>query len=208
MTLVNDITAVNETAENIQKHVAGQVAPPVPETRYDLRMLQALRQIIRAVDLHSRHLVEKHQITGPQLITLLTIEKHNPVTAGTLAALIHLSPSTMIGILDRLEAKSLVQRTRGSKDRRLVYVTLTDAGRNVVAHAPSPLQETLAEALGKLPETDRIMMVEALERIVGLMQVTHIDAAPILEIGRINSGPVNGPRDRIPHANPEPEGTQ
>ena len=188
MSMLDDSAPATVSLERGSEENTGSPAP-VPGTRYDLRVLQALRQIIHAVDRHSRHLVGKHRITGPQLITILTIEKNEPVTASTLAARIYLSPSTMIGILDRLEAKDLIRRARDSKDRRLVYVTLTDAGRALASHAPSPLQDTLAKALGQLPEIERIMIAESLERIAGLMQADHIDAAPVLDIGRINSPP-------------------
>ena len=156
-------------------------------TRYDLRVLHSLRQIIRAVDLHSRHLHSKHKITGPQLISLLTIEKHEPVTASTIANQIHLSPSTVIGILDRLEAKGFIHRDRDRRDRRLVQISLTDQGKLLARNAPSPLQDTLARAMEKLPEDELSTIAGSLERIVELMNLQHIDAAPILETGPINA---------------------
>ena len=162
----------------------------VPITRYDLRVLQALRQIIRAVDVHSRQLLGQHDITGPQLITLLTVEKYEPVTASAIAGHIHLSPSTVIGILDRLETKGLIRRERDLKDRRLVQVSLTEQGKILAGNAPSPLHDTLTEAMDKLPETELMMIAESLERIVGLMQMQHVDATPILEAGPID--PVSG----------------
>ena len=158
----------------------------VPPSRYDLRVLQALRQIIRAVDLHSRQLLGEHQITGPQLITLLTVEESEPVTASAIAGHIHLSPSTVIGILDRLETKGLIRRDRDPKDRRMVQVSLTEQGRVVAGNAPSPLQDTLAEAMEKLPETELLIIAESLERIVGFMQMQHVDAGPILSTGPIS----------------------
>jgi len=157
-----------------------------PPTRYDLRVLQALRQIIRAIDLHSRQLLGQHKITGPQLITLLTVENYEPVTATAIAGHIHLSPSTVIGILDRLETKGLIRRARDPRDRRLVQVSLTELGKVLAKSAPSPLQNTLAEAMGKLPETELVTIAEALERIVSLMQIQHVEAAPILQTGPIN----------------------
>ncbi len=163
----------------------------VPATRYDLRVLQSLRQIIRAVDMHSRQLLRQHRITGPQLITLLTVEKHEPVTASGIAGHIHLSPSTLVGILDRLEIKGLIRRARDSRDRRLVQITLTEQGKDLAVDAPSPLQDTLAEAMGRLSETELVMIAESLERIVGLMQIKHPGAAPILETGPIDPHPVS-----------------
>jgi len=152
-------------------------------TRYDLRVLHALRQIIRAVDLHSRKLLGQHKITSPQLITLLTVEEYEPVTASAIAGHIHLSPSTVIGILDRLETKGLIRRDRDLKDRRLVQVSLTEQGKVLAGNTPSPLQDTLVKAMGKLPETELVMIAETLDRIVELMQMQHVDAAPILETG-------------------------
>ena len=84
--------------------LAAASSEQAPTTRYDLRVLQALRRIIRAVDLHSRKLLAQHRITGPQLVCLLAVEENQPVTGSAIARHVHLSPSTVIGILDRLEA--------------------------------------------------------------------------------------------------------
>ncbi|MFQ5528124.1 MAG: MarR family winged helix-turn-helix transcriptional regulator [Thermoanaerobaculia bacterium] len=156
-----------------------------PDTPYDLRVFQALRRIIRAVDLHSRKLLSQHQITGPQLFCLLSVDGHGPVTPSAIARDVHLSPSTVIGILDRLEAKGLIQRERDLNDRRLVQVSLTEQGKSVAATAPSPLQDTLAEAMNQLPEAELATIAASLDRIVEMMEVRHIDAAPILQTGPI-----------------------
>jgi len=120
------------------------------------------------------------------LITLLTVENYETVTATTIAGHIHLSPSTVIGILDRLETKGLIRRDRDLKDRRLVQVSLTERGKVLARNAPSPLQGALVEAMGKLPETELVVIAESLERIIELMQIQHVDAAPILESGQID----------------------
>ena len=158
----------------------------VPETRRDLRVLQWIRQIIRAVDLHSRQLLARYNLTGPQLVCLLEVKEHEPIPVGSIAKIIHLSPSTVIGILDRLETKKLIRRKRDKTDRRRVYVTLTKEGKLLSENAPSPLQNTLVDAMVKLPEFDQEMIAESLERVVGMMQMQHIDAAPILETGAID----------------------
>lgn len=164
-----------------------QPLPQASAIRYDLRVLQALRRIIRAIDLHSKKLAVQHKITGPQLVCLLAVEEHEPVTGSAIARYIHLSPSTVIGILDRLEAKGLVRRERDLKDRRLVQVSLTEPGKALVASAPSPLQDTLANAMNELPEAKLATIAESLDRIVQMMEARHIDAAPILETGPIDA---------------------
>jgi DNA-binding MarR family transcriptional regulator len=178
----------------VQDVGAGSTTPPsseqLPTARYDLRVFQSLRRIIRAVDLHSRKLSAQHKITGPQLVCLLAVDEHEPVTGSTIARHVYLSPSTVIGILDRLEAKGLIRRERDPKDRRLVQVSLAEQGRALVKSAPSPLQDRLAEAMNKLPEAKQTRIAGALDQIVEMMEVRDVDAAPILETGPI--APVNG----------------
>jgi len=166
---------------------AGSAAAPV---RYDLRILRALRRIIHSVDLYSKELAATNKITAPQLICLLHVVNNGPVSATAIGREVHLSPSTVVGILDRLEEKRLVERQRSREDRRIVRVTATREGIELSQKAPSPLQQTLADSLADLPELEQATMALSLERIVALMEAPEVDAAPILATGPINpAGP-------------------
>jgi DNA-binding MarR family transcriptional regulator len=158
-------------------------APFIPPERYDLKILQALRKIIRGIDIHSRKLVSSHDITAPQLICLITIVEDGPLTLKQIAQKVFLSSSTVVGILDRLESKGLVLRARDTRDRRLVNVTATATGRKLVANAPSPLQEGLARSLKSLTAIELATIALSLQRIVDLMEVETLDAAPLLATG-------------------------
>lgn len=161
--------------------------PEVPQKSYDLRILQSLRRIIRAVDIHSHRLSTQHKITGPQLACLLTIKEDSPVTSANLAKKVYLSPSTVVGIIDRLEEKKFIERKRDSKDRRQVYISITTAGSQLIEAAPSLLQDILSSALMELPETEQVSITLTLEKLVDLMEARHIGAAPLLETGSISS---------------------
>lgn len=158
--------------------------------RYDLRILRLLRRIIHSVDLYSKQLAATNEITAPQLICLLHVVNKGPVSATAIGREVHLSPSTVVGILDRLEEKGLVKRQRSREDRRIVRVTATGKGAELARKAPSPLQQTLANSLGELPELEQATIALSLERIVALMEAPEVDAAPILATGPINpAGP-------------------
>ncbi|PLX78529.1 MAG: MarR family transcriptional regulator [Desulfuromonas sp.] len=159
--------------------------PAVPSESYELRILQSLRRIIRAVEIHSKKLSQNHKVTGPQLGCLLAIKEGGPLTTTRLAQTIYLSPSTVVGIIDRLEEKGLLSRQRNSKDRRQVLVGLTSEGERLVERAPSSLQDTLAEALKSLPELEQVSITLALEKVVDLMEADRIEASPVLETGPI-----------------------
>lgn len=160
--------------------------PELPKASYDLRILQALRRIIRAVDIHSHKLSTQHKITGPQLACLLAVKEEAPLTSGNLAKKVYLSPSTVVGIVDRLEEKNLVERNRSSKDRRQVHISITPRGEQLIADAPSLLQDTLATALTELPEIEQVSITLSLEKLVDLMEARHIGASPVLETGPLS----------------------
>lgn len=162
---------------------------------YDLRILRALRRITRSIALHSRQLAAHSNITAPQLICLRAVVEKGPLTATAISRKIHVSASTVVGILDRLEDKGLIQRERGREDRRIVFVSATPAGMTLARETPSPLQKKLGDALNELPELEQATITLALERIVDLMEsggVTPVEvstehASPLLEVpeGRI-----------------------
>ena len=179
-----------ETHETPNTPVSAIHQPPrIPSSNYELRILQALRRIIRATEIHSQKLIQQHNITGPQLGCLLALIEHGPLPTTTLAHKIYLSPSTVVGIVDRLEEKGLVVRQRSSRDRRQVQVVATEAGQRLAGEAPSPLQESLAVALKELPELERVSTTLSLEKVVDLMEARKIDAAPLLATGPIASSP-------------------
>lgn len=158
----------------------------IPDERLDLRISQSLRRIVRSIDIHSRKLHHEYDITAPQLLTLTSISENEPLTIASLSINIHLSSSTLVGIIDRLENKNLVVRQRDTKDRRKVMIHTTDKGKVFIASAPSLLQETMANSLAKLTELEQSTIALSLERVVELMEAQDLDAAPLLETGAID----------------------
>lgn len=152
----------------------------IPDSRYDLQILQSLRRIIRAIDIYSRKLKTSYQLTAPQLICLLNIVEDGPLNTTSISKKVFLNPSTIVGILDRLEARRLIVRSRDGSDRRIVNVHATEEGRKIAQTAPSPLQDNLADALKRLPELEQATIALSLKRVVDLMEAKQLDASPIL----------------------------
>ena len=147
---------------------------------YGFRILCALRRIIRSVDIYSRKLSAEHQITGPQLVCLHSVVSHDGLTLSELAEEVSLSSSTMIGIVDRLEARGFVSRKRDQPDRRKVRICATEEGREAAVKAPSLLQDRFADGLRELPEIEQAAIALSLERVVELMEAKHLEASPLL----------------------------
>ena len=172
----------------------------VVDPHYDLRILRALRRITRSIALHSRQLAACSHITAPQLICLRAVISLGPLTATAISREIHASPSTVVGILDRLEDKGLVRRERSREDRRIVFVTATEAGIALAKDTPSPLQKKLADALKALPELEQATITLSLERIVDLMEPQGVlppealdePGSPILDVAVGGAPPESG----------------
>jgi len=144
------------------------------------QIVAAIRQIVRAVDLHSRRLVEVFGLTGPQVATLQTVARVGPTSVTALARNVHLSAGTVSGIVYRLERRGLVKRDRGDHDRRTVLISITADGRRLVDQAPSLLQDRFRGELERLEDWERHQMLSTLQRIAALMGAEQIDAGPHL----------------------------
>jgi DNA-binding MarR family transcriptional regulator len=156
-------------------------SPEVPSDKLDLRVLSAIRRIIRSVGFYSKRLASAHGVTVPQLICLTKITQAGSITIKGLAETVYLSPSTLVGIVDRLEDAGLASRERSRTDRRLVAIRATPKGVRLVAEAPSPLQDKLLQALGRLSDLEQLAIAVSLERVVDLMEIGHVDATPMLQ---------------------------
>jgi DNA-binding MarR family transcriptional regulator len=141
------------------------------------RFVRALRQINRAIDLHSRALLNQHGLTGPQLAALREIERMQPVSTGVLAHEIQLGAATLTGILDRLEERGLIRRTRHEHDRRSVLLALTEEGQRLFASAPSQLSDRFRRRLAELPEWEQTQILSTLQRIAGMMDAPPAPSA-------------------------------
>jgi DNA-binding MarR family transcriptional regulator len=153
------------------------------------QVIAALRRIIRAIDLHSRALVQRYGLTGPQLVILKELLVGAPRSVGELAAAVNLSQATVTGILDRLERKGMVLRERSEADRRKVLVSPTGAAGDALAGAPPLLQEHFTDAFTRLPDWEQSQILSSLQRIVALMEAGDVVAGPILTTGPLDATP-------------------
>ncbi len=147
---------------------------------YESRILIAIRRMIRAVDVYSRKINHEFGLTTPQLLCLDALGKNEGLITKDLAKEVNLSESTVIGIIDRLEAKQYVLRNRSRQDRRKVFLTLTKAGKGVLKETPLLLQDKFSAALANLPHNEQETITRSLERVVELMEAEKMDASPNL----------------------------
>lgn len=148
--------------------------------------LIALRRILRATELNARMLARETGLTTPQLIVLEIVVAAGRVTPKEISGKAGVGQATASALIDRLETRKLVTRTRDERDRRVVRVAPTEAGRTLLEAAPDPLQRTFSQQFEALPDWEQAMIVAALERIGAMLNAGAIDASPLLDVGAVD----------------------
>ncbi|MFT7008147.1 MAG: DNA-binding MarR family transcriptional regulator [Colwellia sp.] len=152
--------------------------------KYD-QLLISLRQVIRAIGIHSKQLNKKSGLTGPQLMVMTKISQLDGPMAKQVAKEINLSPATVTSIIDRLEVKELVVRRRSQLDKRKVELYLSSVGETRLQDAPKPLQEHFIKRFQALESWEQSQLLSSVERIASMMDAEDLDAAPVLMVGQI-----------------------
>ncbi len=150
------------------------------------QVLMSLRRVIRATDMHSKHLAKISGLTAPQILLLQAIRKLEGATVGQLAREVSLSQATVCSILDRLERKGYLERERSKVDKRKVHVQLTESGIEILRDAPLPLQEHFSSQFNDLQEWEQSMIIASLQRVACMMDAEDIDASPVLDVGALD----------------------
>lgn len=167
------LTQVEPTAEPAVSAVGAEPSQPLIDealSESTRRVIWLLRKLVQASELYSKYLQKNYGVTQHQLACLLALFDSGPLPESKIAQTILVKPSTITGIIDRLEQKGLVARERSVRDRRIVYIQSTDAGNELVKQAPPPIQKAIINGLKNLSEQENIKVVKSLETLVSMLE--------------------------------------
>ncbi len=113
----------------------------------------SLLQLVRILEQESRLSRKTYKVFGvteSQGLVIRQLAKFGPCSLIELSKSLHVSPSNITGLVDRLEAKGLVRRAR-QYDRRIIHIHLTPKGEELTEILPDPLEVKIGTALKGLP---------------------------------------------------------
>ena len=143
-------------------------------------IVSSIRKIIRAVDVHSKVLLKKYGLTGPQLMILTEIGKASELSVTEIAKHISLSQATVTTILDRLEQQGFILRKRGQGDKRKVYIEASEKTQRILESKPSLLQVDFVNRFNRLKDWEQSLLLSSLQRIASMMEVEKLGAESLL----------------------------
>jgi DNA-binding MarR family transcriptional regulator len=104
-------------------------------------------------------------VTLPQYRALVVLAQHGALRPVDLAATLAVTPPTCTRMCGRLDVKGLVVRERPADDRRAVVVSLSAAGRDLVAQVTRRRRDELRLLLARVPAQRRSAVVEGLRSL-------------------------------------------
>jgi len=110
-------------------------------------------------------LLRVHELEMWDYVVLGGLEHDSAPTQAQLATTVRRDKTRLIVILDRLEARGLLHRTPDPDDRRNRIVTLTDAGRTLLAECRRDIRTMESDLLSTLSSPDRTAFVRALSSL-------------------------------------------
>ena len=140
-------------------------------------VVNSLRRLFKAIHEYSKAILRRTGMSGPQLWALTVLEKEPALSLGELSERIFAHPSTVSGIVDRLEERGAVQRVVDREDRRGIRLSLTPLGRRILGKAPPPVQLGLRQALERMPAIRLRALRRSLDEIVRETAARQVSAA-------------------------------
>lgn len=140
---------------------SGKVAP-----LGHLDTLKKIRIVIRAAQRHSAWIEKQCGVSGAQLWVMQELHEHSGLRVGEIANRLAIHQTTASNLLDSLERRGYVVKTRDREDQRVVKLTLSDQGAELLLRAPAPARGLLTEALRKLEVPALLKLNEGLQALL------------------------------------------
>src|SRR5688572_3171776 len=146
---------------------------PAPEERPQsalsvsgtLEFMRLLWAIDHALQSTSKRMEQRFGVTGPQRLVIRIVGQFPRASAGQIARVLQIHPSTLTGILRRLESRQLIERKPDPADGRRALFVLTKTGRDADRLQEGTPEAAVSRALQLLPATD----VDAARRVLSTL---------------------------------------
>jgi DNA-binding MarR family transcriptional regulator len=143
-----------------------------------LEFMRVIWQLDHALQRISKRMEKNLGVTGPQRLVIRIVGRFPGIPAGQLAKLLHLHPSTLTGILKRLERQGFLRRRTDPGDARRFLLALTDKGRTFDIDQEGTVEASVAHALASAPAEKLTAAGELLAEIARSLSASCAEPAP------------------------------
>jgi DNA-binding MarR family transcriptional regulator len=134
-----------------------------PDDRRDLAVMTV--PLARALVAAEQPILRAHEISMRGYLVLTALADQPVRTQAALAQAIGADKSRIIGELDELQQRGLIQRQPDAADRRVHLLSLTPAGRQLQQSVQSAIRRREEQVLAVLPPADREAFLRSLQTL-------------------------------------------
>ena len=116
-----------------------------------LDFMRLLWRIEHSLQSRSKQMKAAIGVTGPQRLVLRIVDRYPGLSAGELARIIRLHPSTITGVVQRLVDKKLLERVGDRTDRRRVQLRLRPEAKRYTRRSEGTIESGIARVLSQVP---------------------------------------------------------
>lgn len=135
--------------------------------------MQRMWDFVHALDVRSKRMSQTIGVTGPQRLVIRLVGQKPGQTASDIATMLGKHPSTLTGVLARLEARKLIIREIDPLDRRRARFRLTAAGKRIDKQRTGTVEAATRRALARVSPT---AIGTALDVVAKLVEELEKDA--------------------------------
>lgn len=154
---------------------------PQSRARATQAALQGLRRIVRALRVANGGVEKTTGLSAAQLFVLEQVAKTPGSSLSELAASTMTDRTSVAAVVDRLLARTLVERRRSSEDRRRVEIVATSEGLAVLARAPHPPTRQILDGMAAMDDRQIRRLAVSLTRLVRGMGIADEPAIMLFE---------------------------
>jgi DNA-binding MarR family transcriptional regulator len=125
-----------------------------PRDRQSFRIALRVREINSLANARIAEALASSGLTMPQITAIRLVAHAGSLTMSQICAEMNASPSTVAGIIDRLEAAGIVERVRSEEDRRVIYVHLAAKGSDKALFARQTMDTCFSKAFESLSDDE------------------------------------------------------
>lgn len=140
--------------------------------------MQLLWSVAHGLERTSKRMAGAIGVTGPQRLVLRVVGLFPGVSAGHLAAILRVHPSTLTGVLQRLSADGLLTRTNDPRDRRRAVLRLTASGSRANMRRAATVESAIDATLRSVSRADQRATRRLLERLAHQLSPEETAARP------------------------------
>jgi DNA-binding MarR family transcriptional regulator len=134
--------------DELEEQLDDGSGPPLGAVLDFMRLLWALDHALQSA---SKRMEATWGVTGPQRLVVRIVGRFPGIAAGRVAEILHVHPSTLTGILKRLEQRGILHRSSDPRDGRRALFGLTPKGKKLDTVKTGMIEQAVRRVLAKDP---------------------------------------------------------